>query len=227
MSFLLMAPASERAVLVPGAGGCVPGAGESVVCKRACRVEAVAGFCPVAPGDDARRSELIRSSRSAAVAVRIGLWRLPRRLSPPLSRGWRSRPGSEARIRCRARSVPRPPCSETSNPCNKLSRDRPERRSTCTAVRLHRVSQGPGSAASRNRRVRSQSATGERCRDPTARSPGPGAGSACSARARAANRRHEHWNQLWPTSVRLRRYAARIMAAQARTTAMGTRSIGR
>src|SRR5699024_1718924 len=54
--------------------------------RRVCRVEAVAAFCPVAPGDVARRSESIRSSRSAAVGVRIGLWRSSR-LSPPLVRG--------------------------------------------------------------------------------------------------------------------------------------------
>src|SRR5699024_8867189 len=60
MSFLLMAPASERVVLVPGAGGYVPGAGESVVRKRDCRVEAVAAFCPVALGGEPRVPETAR-----------------------------------------------------------------------------------------------------------------------------------------------------------------------
>src|SRR5699024_6973263 len=80
MSFLLMAPASERVVLVPGAGGYVPGAGESVVRKRVCRVEAVAAFCPVALGGEARgpetaRPESIRPESARPESIRVDLKR--------------------------------------------------------------------------------------------------------------------------------------------------------
>src|SRR5699024_9791154 len=75
MSFLLMAPASERVVLVPGAGGYVPGSGESVVRKRVCRVEAVAAFCPVALGGEPRGPETARPESIRPESVRVDLKR--------------------------------------------------------------------------------------------------------------------------------------------------------